>query len=206
MWTDYAAVAAGYGLGCFTAGYYWVRWRTGRDIRDQGSGGVGARNVGRALGPAGFVLVFLLDFAKGALAVTVARGLEAGPVVLVATVVAVVAGHLWPVQLRFRGGKGISVSLGALAFYDGALALVLAGLFLAVWAVWRRFTPSGLVAFGLLPLASLAWRGPGIETLGVLVLAVLIAGAHRDHLRQEIARLRTGRFVKEKSVDTGNRL
>jgi glycerol-3-phosphate acyltransferase PlsY len=64
---EMAVILACYGLGCFTAGYYWVRWRTGLDIRRQGSGNVGARNVGRFLGSAGFAITFVLDLAKGAL-------------------------------------------------------------------------------------------------------------------------------------------
>ena len=66
---EFSWVLTSYCLGCFTAGYYWVRSRTGLDIRQQGSGSVGARNAGRVLGPGAFLVTFLLDFGKGALAV-----------------------------------------------------------------------------------------------------------------------------------------
>src|SRR5260370_11561406 len=76
---EISVILACYCLGCFAAGYYWVRWRTGLDIRQQGSGSFGARNVGRLLGPSGFGVAFLLDLAKGAFAAGLTRrlGLDA---------------------------------------------------------------------------------------------------------------------------------
>ena len=86
-------ILASYFLGCLTTGYYWVKWRTGEDIREQGSGNVGARNVGRSLGASGFMVTFLLDLAKGALAVTAARYFGLTDEALIAALVAVVVGH-----------------------------------------------------------------------------------------------------------------
>src|SRR2546428_11226923 len=97
-----------YLIGCFTAGYYWVRWRTGQDIRHEGSGNVGARNVGRLLGPPAFIATLLLDLGKGALAVGMALYFGLRPEMVIAAMLAVVVGHNWPMQLRFHGGKGIA--------------------------------------------------------------------------------------------------
>ena len=73
-WFRAVAWASGaYFIGCFTTGYYLVRLRTGKDIREMGSGSAGARNVGRFLGKSGFFLTMLGDFIKGALAVWLAR-------------------------------------------------------------------------------------------------------------------------------------
>src|SRR5437667_3775423 len=69
---EWLLLAACYSLGCCTVGYYWVRWRTGLDLRFQGSGNLGAKNVGRLLGPSGFLVTLLIDGAKGALAVRLA--------------------------------------------------------------------------------------------------------------------------------------
>src|SRR2546421_4274115 len=85
-------VFACYMLGCFTSGYYWVRWRTGQDIRHRGSGNVGARNVGRMLGPTSFVLTLLLDLGKGALAVGMALYFGLPPEMVIAAMLAVVVG------------------------------------------------------------------------------------------------------------------
>jgi acyl phosphate:glycerol-3-phosphate acyltransferase len=101
-----------YGLGCLNAGYYLLRWRDGRDIRQLGSGNAGARNVGRVLGRQGFALVFVLDAAKGVLAVTAAP--HWAPEVAALCALLVTLGHVYPVQLNWRGGKGVATAIGAL--------------------------------------------------------------------------------------------
>src|SRR5688572_6996568 len=106
-WEWAAACAAGaYLLGCLSTGYYLYLARTGRDIRQFESGATGARNVGRAMGRWGFFLTLLGDFGKGALAVWATHRLCANEVAAAISLLAVVVGHIWPVQLRFRGGKG----------------------------------------------------------------------------------------------------
>jgi acyl phosphate:glycerol-3-phosphate acyltransferase len=75
---ELSMILCSYLLGCCTAGYYWMRLRTGQDIRRLGSGNVGARNVGRSLGTSGFAVTFFFDFLKGALAVWLARWMELG--------------------------------------------------------------------------------------------------------------------------------
>ena len=194
-------ILTSYFLGCFTGGYYWTRWRTGRDIRAEGSGSVGARNVGRLLGAPGFLITFLLDFAKGVLAVAGATYFKLGPESVVASVVAVVVGHNWPVQLRFRGGKGIATSLGALLAYDPFIVLCLAAIFLPVWIILRGLTLSGLVAFALAPLGVFLC---GLEKTGVAAasfLAVLALLTHRRNIREEVARLVFHRSVEQAPVE-----
>src|SRR4051812_18652582 len=130
------AAAGGYAAGCFCAGYYLVRWWTGEDVRRSGSGTAGATNAGRRLGRLGFALTFALDALKGIAVVWVAaHWFDAAATA--AAVVAVVVGHVWPVQLRFRGGKGIATSLGAFAIYDPRIFGVVAALFLVSSCVRR---------------------------------------------------------------------
>ena len=83
-------IMGSYFIGCFTAGYYWTRWRTGQDLREVGSGNVGARNVGRTLGKSGFTVTLLIDAAKGGLVVAVGVWLGLRPEAVVASIVAVV--------------------------------------------------------------------------------------------------------------------
>jgi hypothetical protein len=105
------AAIAGYTLGCLNTGYYLVRVRTGRDLRAEGSGTAGATNAGRFLGRAGFGLALLGDLVKGSLAVGAALALGAGEAGAAAAAVGVVTGHIYPVQLGFRGGKGLATTL-----------------------------------------------------------------------------------------------
>ena len=110
-WFQATGCALGaYLLGCLATGYYLVRARTGRDIREIDSGSTGARNVGRVLGKTGFGLTVLGDFGKGALAVWGARHWTHDHQLAALAMLAVVAGHIWPAQLRFRGGKGVATS------------------------------------------------------------------------------------------------
>ena len=175
-------VLVGYLLGCLSAGYYVVRLRTGGDVRHGGSGGVGATNVGRVLGSKGFALVFILDLLKGALATALAvwTNLGAGWVALV--MLAVTAGHVWPVQLGFRGGKGVATAWGAALVAAPWVALTALGVAIVVWVPWRRVTYSGLVGIASVPLLSLFFGRSTLETVGISALALLVLFAHRMHL------------------------
>src|SRR6266516_778689 len=138
---------AGYALGCFTSGYYLVRWRTGEDVRMIGSGSVGATNVGRVLGRAGFCLTVFCDLCKGLLAVWLALYFQLNPTGAVLTMLAAAAGHVWRAPLWFRGGKGVATSLGALLMFDYSIALTFSALFLVLCAALRNFVLGGLLAF-----------------------------------------------------------
>lgn len=186
---DLLIVAVAYGLGCLVSGYYLVRWRTGGDIRDQGSGGAGATNAGRVLGRPGFLLTLCLDLTKGTLAAAAARWLGADTAEQILALLAVVAGHIWPVQLGFRGGKGIAPFLGALAVAEPRFLLGFAAAFALAYPILRRFTLAGLVAVALLPAAAVLLRSPPLAVAGLAASGLLILIAHRRNLREEIARL-----------------
>ena len=186
----------GYVLGCFTSGYYLVRWRTGEDIRWLGSGSVGATNVGRVLGKPGFFLTVLCDFFKGLFAVWLAQYFRLDPTGAALTMVAVAIGHIWPAQLWFRGGKGVATSLGALLMFDYSIAFTFAALFLVVCAALRNFVLAGLVAFALTPLALFAADYSLTSVFGVSALALLILIAHRKNIPDEIHKLMTERKLK----------
>jgi acyl phosphate:glycerol-3-phosphate acyltransferase len=195
-------VLASYCLGCCTAGYYWVRLRTGLDLREQGSGTVGARNAGRLLGPSAFVVTFLVDLAKGALAVAGANFFGLSEVAVISSMLAVVAGHTWPMQLRFQGGKGIATSLGALLVYDSFIVLILVCLFLPGWILLRSFTLSGLLAFALSPLVVFLCGQSNEAAAAASFLAILVLLSHRRNIRKEFARIFPGRSVKPDPMHT----
>ncbi|MBI5690712.1 MAG: glycerol-3-phosphate acyltransferase [Verrucomicrobia bacterium] len=171
-----------YLLGGVSTGYWLVRARTGADLRTQGSGATGATNAGRVLGARGFIAVLAGDAAKGAAAVLLARvaGLPAAGAF--AAGLATVAGHVWPVQLRFQGGRGLAPLLGAwLVLTPWAMlgCLLLAG---ATWAITRRRIHAGLLGALVLPAAG--WFEtrslPGaILTVGVFAIVLY---THRSYL------------------------
>ena len=177
-----ALVAGSYALGCIVGAYYLVRWRTGSDLRDVGSGNAGARNAARILGRAGFAGALAIDMGKGAVATWMSLRLGLQPVAVSVAMVAVVAGHIWPAQLGFRGGKGAATSLGVMLVFDSTVALLALAVGILALALTRRFTLSGLGAIALGPLIA-AWRGHGaVSVAGLATIAVIVLYAHRSNL------------------------
>jgi acyl phosphate:glycerol-3-phosphate acyltransferase len=182
------ALLGGYAAGCLATGYYLIRMRFGLDIRELGSGSVGARNAGRIMGAPGFIFTVAGDFSKGAVVVWAARHLWDDQRLTGLAMLAVVFGHIFPLQLGFKGGKGVVTSCGALAVYDFRLALAF-GALAALFALFGRLTPAGLIAFAMLPVgAKMLERGP-LEIIIISALSGMILFAHRKNLIEEFAHL-----------------
>lgn len=181
------AVLGGYAIGCIATGYYLVRWRRGHDVRALGSGSVGATNVGRVAGSWAAVVTALADIAKGALAVAIARavGLEGGW--LVAAAFAVTAGHVWPAQLRFRGGRGVATAFGAFLVLDWRIALLGLAFLLLMLALTRRRALTGVATFATAPLFALLLDRPWTSVATGGLFALLIAYTHFRNLAEEFS-------------------
>ena len=182
-----AAAASGYVLGCIATGYYLVRWRTGQDLHTVGSGATGGRNVGRVLGPVGFLVTAGLDLAKSVLAVAIPIWLGWGPVAVAAAMIGVTAGHVWPFQLGFKGGKGIAPFVGTMlvvAPVSLAIGAVAAGVLMLVS---RRLNAGGLAGMALTPVAALALGSPPAIAAGILGSLVIAIVAHRANFGSELA-------------------
>lgn len=183
-------ILAGYALGCLSTGYYLVRFRTGQDVRSLGSGSTGSSNVSRALGAPGFVVTFVGDVSKAAIAVWSAHYLELEPWWVMLVMIAVLAGSIWPVQLGFRGGKGLATVLGAVLLFDYRLVLVAAVLAAVILAPSRRRTLAGMLPVAISPgVAAMLGHGYA-DVVGVSALALLVLFAHRTKLQEAIARTR----------------
>ena len=187
-WQVPAATLAAYAIGCVAWAYYIVRAIKGQDIRELGSGNAGGRNAGRVLGRGGFAAVAVLDALKGVAAVLLAGALGVAGWGMLPVLFAVVAGHIWPAQLHFRGGKGIATMVGALLSYDYLIPLILLGMVVLLFAVLRSITLAFVIALALLPLALLAagWPWPAIAS--VVALAVIVIYAHRANVRARLQR------------------
>ena len=190
MSTTLLIILISYLLGCFTTGYYLVRLFTGQDIRALASGNVGSRNVGRLLGIKGFILTFIGDAGKGLLAVYLVQRLEGGQLLATTALLAVTAGHIWPVQMRFRGGKGFATYAGGMLLLYPQLLLLGLALCALLYPLLRRTTVTGLAALACTPLllAFLLLRGgvplPVPEFTVYCLLVLLVLYAHRTNIRQ----------------------
>ncbi len=187
-----AAVIA-YFLGCLDTGYYLVRFRTGQDVRDLGSGGTGAKNVGRVLGRTGFIVVFIADCLKGAAALGIASLLNTGATGLAVATVAVVLGHIFPVQLQFRGGKGASTALGSLLVLVPLVAIAALLSSLVFYLLSRKPAASGVAAFALMPIYAFAFDYSNLSVLTVIGVTALLFFTHRAHLPETAGMFRRPR-------------
>lgn len=176
-------IGVAYLFGGFCTGYFLVRFKAKLDIRDHGSHGVGARNVGRVLGRGGFIVTLLGDALKGALAIIIARHFEFSEIAVSLVLVAVVVGHIWPFLLNFRGGRGIATAFGGYLALDVQLALWVLVSTIVLLALGRGVILSGLAAFALLPLIAFVLDLSGHIVAALAGCSVVILYAHRHHLR-----------------------
>jgi len=168
-----AAVIA-YLIGGIPFGYLLVRMKTGEDVRSQGSGNIGATNVLRTTGRVAGVLTLVLDIGKGCLAVWLAGRLtNDSPAAMSLAALAVMAGHAYPVYLKFRGGKAVASFVGAFLVLTPLPLVAALGLFVIVVAATRHISLGSIVAAGSLPLAVYLIEHPPAVVLG----ASLVAGA-----------------------------
>jgi acyl phosphate:glycerol-3-phosphate acyltransferase len=184
------AVVIAYLLGGIPFGYLLVRWKTGEDVREKGSGNIGATNVLRTSGRAIAVATLLLDIAKGAVAVWAAGKLTSGSEMWMSlAALAVMAGHAYPVFLKFHGGKAVASFIGAFLYLTPIPMIAALVLFVIVVAATRQISMGSIVAAGGLPLAVwLIEHAPVSVLLAALAAAVFIIYRHRAN----IERIRAG--------------
>ncbi|MGA2713431.1 MAG: glycerol-3-phosphate 1-O-acyltransferase PlsY [Bryobacteraceae bacterium] len=184
------AVLAAYLIGGIPFGLIVVKLMRGTDVREEGSGNIGATNVLRTTGPAAGVLTLVLDAAKAWVAVWLADRLSGGSELWMSfAALAVLLGHAYSIWLRFQGGKAVASFVGAFAYLTPVplLAVVLLFVFV-VW--WTRYLSLGsVIAAGLFPVACWMILHPAWPVLvSALGAAVLIIERHRSN----IARIRAG--------------
>lgn len=160
-----------YFLGCFCGAYYYGTIFKNKDIRNLGSGNLGALNSGRVLGAGSFIVVFLIDFFKGVIVVIIGRYLGLSNTVLLIAMFAVVIGHMFPIQLNFKGGKGIATFIGVLIAYNYLYTLIIVITFIPIYIIIRKFTISGLISIISLPLIIFIIDYPARVRDGFVLLA-----------------------------------
>jgi glycerol-3-phosphate acyltransferase PlsY len=193
-------VVLGYLAGCVPSGLLLGR-RAGIDVRRHGSGNIGATNVARSAGALLGLATLVADAAKGALPVLVAGALDGRPAVATAAGVAAFVGHVFPVTLRFAGGKGVATAVGVVLVI-APLALVCALVVFALTFLLTRYVSLGSVLAAIaVPIAIAALGYPRSTLAAGTVMSAIIVVRHRENL----ARLRAGtepRFTLPKKQAT----
>jgi glycerol-3-phosphate acyltransferase PlsY len=189
-------IAASYLLGSIPFGYILVRLVRGEDVRKSGSGNIGATNVSRK-SPALGVLTLLLDAMKGSAAVALAfwmgRHLPSSLTPYLAASMAAlfaVLGHMFPVWLTFRGGKGVATALGSCAMVAPKAVLIAAIIFFATVLLTRYVSLGSILAVAAFPLLAVLLPGPHRSPWALACMAavsLLVITKHRENIRRLFA-------------------
>ena len=181
-------VPLGYVSGSIPFGLLIAKASKGVDVREIGSGNIGATNVLRAAGKGAAALTLALDMLKGWAPVALGRIVGASDALVAGVALAAFLGHLYPVFLRFRGGKGVATFLGVLLALLPKVAFLVASVWLLIAAVFRYSSLAALVAAAASPL--LVWLLDGRR--GFVALALVLSGFILIRHRENMRRLLTG--------------
>jgi len=184
--------AASYLLGSISFGYLLVRIFRGEDVRRSGSGNIGATNVSRK-SPALGALTLLLDAAKGFFAVQLASSFSpfsSGDPriqrVMAASALLAIMGHMFPLWLGFRGGKGVATALGVFLRFSPMAVVIAIIIFIMVVLVWHRISLGSIVTAALFPIS--VWLLDRSRDYWVIALiaasAILIIARHHQNIRR----------------------
>ena len=189
-----------YLLGSIPFGYLVVRARSGADIRETGSGGTGATNVSRGAGKVAGVLTLILDALKGAAAIVIAKlildpslltSVDLGNWAIAGAAILVILGHMFPVWLGFRGGKGVATGVGVFLVLAPIAVLGAGSVFFAIVSATRFVSLGSIVAASTIPL--FIWLQHGLikpvaafwpVLVAAVLIAVLIVFAHRGNIQR----------------------
>ncbi|MGH9514908.1 MAG: glycerol-3-phosphate 1-O-acyltransferase PlsY [Terriglobales bacterium] len=179
---------AGYFLGSIPFGYLLVRAFRGADVRTTGSGNIGATNVART-SPLLGISTLVLDVLKGMAAVGIALALCSGDrTVAFVVALAAVSGHIFPVWLRFRGGKGVATGLGSFVLLTPKAVLLAIAVFVIMLAALRFVSLASVTAAACLPLFTLILReGHSVQIVMVAIGSALIILKHRQNMQRLLA-------------------
>jgi len=196
---------AAYLLGSVPWGLLFARMFTGKDIRRQGSGNIGATNVGRIAGITPGVLTLAADMAKGALpvwlAVVATRTGGNGEDLFVGLVaLAAFLGHLYPCFLKFKGGKGVAVAGGCFLFVSPVAIVLAVFVFIAVAFFTKRVSAGSLAAAAILPAGIWIFHHSYILTACAGIIAVFVFFRHTENIRRMVAGIEP-EFSLKKSDD-----
>ncbi|HLJ50268.1 MAG TPA: glycerol-3-phosphate 1-O-acyltransferase PlsY [Bryobacteraceae bacterium] len=184
--TPVLLLVAAYLIGGIPFGYIIVRLTTGQDVRSMGSGNIGATNVLRTTGRTVAVITLLLDIAKGFVAVwLMAHYTEDSPLWTSAAALAVMAGHAYPIFLKFKGGKAVASFIGAFFYLTPVPLFAVLLVFVIVVAATRYISLGSIIACGTFPFAVwLILHPPAPVVVAALVAGAFIVIRHKANIQR----------------------
>ncbi len=180
------SIVLGYFLGAIPVGIFAGKWLAGVDPRTAGSRNIGFTNVLRTAGKTAGVLTLIGDMAKGAAPVLAARWLVGASTQEweLAAGAAAIIGHMYPVYLRFKGGKGVATALGVFLAAEPSIGAGLVLVWLLSAAVWKMSSLAALIAFGSLPLWVWLFHPTGPMAFLAAGTILLIFIRHSDNIQR----------------------
>ena len=202
--TIFLTILCSYLAGSIPFGYLIGRWN-GKDIRTLGSGNIGATNVTRVIGKGWGRLCFALDFLKGFLPVLTVKLLTGSTLYAAIAVFCTVIGHMLPVWLKFKGGKGVSTAGGAVMALSPLSVVCAAVVWVVTFLIGRYVSLASILAAVVLPFAAWGLTYAGFQlSLPVLILLIFLAVLTVWRHRSNIQRLLNGtenRFDRKKKEE-----
>jgi len=184
-------IAAAYLLGAIPFGLLFTRWLTGKDPREFGSGNIGATNASRTGGKKVGLLTLAADIIKGAIPVAIAVQLGDGSSdsewLIASTAVAAFLGHIFPVYIGFKGGKGVATMFGVLLPWQPVVGVIAFAVWLVAIGLWRYVALASILAGLCLPLAAW-WLGASEAAIYACILFCILMGLrHQSNVQRLLA-------------------
>jgi acyl phosphate:glycerol-3-phosphate acyltransferase len=179
-------IVVAYLLGSVPVGVVLSRLK-GQDPRKVGSGNIGATNVMRAAGKTLGIITLLGDILKGFLPTGLALFYGLPPIFVVSIGLAAFLGHLFPLYLLFKGGKGVATALGVFLALEPVAIPILLAVFITVLLLWRYVSLGSLVGTALMPVLLLLFCAPVEYVVGSLIVGALVFWKHRENIRRIMA-------------------
>ena|SRR5919198_4446966 len=183
---EFVLILFAYLSGSIPTGYI-VGWLVGVDVRKTGSGNIGATNVTRVLGKKQGLLTLIADIAKGFMPVFVAVQLHSSVTATAFVAVAAFLGHLYPIFLKFKGGKGVATALGAFLGVAPIASLILIALFAAIVLSSRIVSLSSMIAAAAAPVVLWFFSYPLVLIGMSAFFAAMIIVRHRTNIKRLLA-------------------
>ncbi len=182
--TRILVVFLAYLIGSIPFGYLIVKGIVGADVRETGSGGTGATNVSRRAGKVAGVITLVLDALKGSAAVFIVKTMTGNDWLIAAAAIAVLVGHIFPVWLGFRGGKGVATGAGVFLILAPAALVCAAFVFIATVVLTRYVSLGSMVAAATIPVFVWTQNNPRHLLVAAILGALLIVFAHRGNIER----------------------
>ena len=181
-------IVAAYVVGSIPNGLIFGKFIWKKDLRRFGSRNIGATNAWRVLGRKAGLLIFVLDFLKGQIGVLIGCFLFATPCAMVVGGLCAMIGHVFPIFLGFKGGKGVATSLGVISALMPKVTAIVVIVWIVLVLLTRYVSVGSIVAAILTPILAALFKAPTAFFAFSLLAAVVIVWRHKEN----IARLKAG--------------